>query len=266
MEKLKIGIVGVGVVGSACKYGFERLGHFVSFHDPKYGTKLEDILSSEVIFLCVPTPSNTDGSCDSSIVESIIFDLKKLNYSGVIAIKSTVIPGTTQRLIELTGLQICFVPEFLRERCAISDFVENHDLLAIGSLDKTVVDVILKCHGNYPKEVSILTPTEAELLKYYSNVLNAVKIIFANSFYEICESLGADYSKVKDSYIKRNLSAGSYLTVNDAFRGYAGICLPKDVKAIVKFIEDQKLNIDLFRIVDLENDKYIKTVPEGMRL
>jgi UDPglucose 6-dehydrogenase len=266
MEKLKIGIAGVGVVGGACKYGFEKIGHSVVFHDPKYNTKLENIISSDIIFICVPTPSKLDGSCDLSIVESVIFDLKKLNYAGVIAIKSTVIPGTTENLIKLTGLNLCFVPEFLRERCAISDFVENHDLLAIGSSDQNNIDIILKCHGNYPKAIAILTATEAELLKYYSNVLNATKIIFANSFYEICQPLNANYTKIKDAYIKRNIAPNSYLTVNDSFRGYAGVCLPKDTKAIDKLAKDLNLNIDFFKIIDSENNKYIKTVPNGMRL
>jgi UDP-glucose 6-dehydrogenase len=67
-------------------------------------------------------------------------------------------------------LAICFVPEFLRERCAITDFTENHDLLAIGTESLDVFKKIKESHGNYPKNYSMMHPTEAEILKYYSNV------------------------------------------------------------------------------------------------
>ena len=99
---MKIGIVGLGIIGSACKFGFEKLGHKVLVHDVRLDTKLEDLLSTSITYICVPTPSNEDGSCDVSIVESVINDLKQLEYKGAIAIKSTVKPTTTQKLINKT--------------------------------------------------------------------------------------------------------------------------------------------------------------------
>ena len=72
---MKIGIVGLGVIGSACKFGFEKLGHEVLEHDIVLNTKLSDILESSIIYICVPTPSKKDGSCDTSIVEKVILDL-----------------------------------------------------------------------------------------------------------------------------------------------------------------------------------------------
>ena len=74
---MKIGIVGIGVVGSACRFGFELLGHKVTVHDIKLDTKLGDILDTDAVFVCVPTPSSEDGSCDITIVSEIIKDLKK---------------------------------------------------------------------------------------------------------------------------------------------------------------------------------------------
>ena len=263
---MKIGIVGLGIIGSACKFGFEKLGHKVLAHDIRFDTKLEDLLSTSITYICVPTPSNPDGSCDTSIVESVIYDLKKLEYKGVIAIKSTVKPTTTQKLIDETGLQICFVPEFLRERCAITDFTENHNLLAIGTEDKKIFTLVKKCHGNYPKNVIMIEPTEAELLKYYSNVFNAVKITFANEMYEICQALGVDYFNIKDAFVKRETTKDFYLDVNDNLRGYAGMCLPKDTKALDSLVKELNLDLKLFEIIDQENNKFTKTVFNGMRL
>jgi UDPglucose 6-dehydrogenase len=263
---MKIGIIGLGVIGTACKYGFEKLGHKVLVHDIKLNTNIVDLIETEIIFICVPTPSNFDGSCNVEIVDSVVQELSNLKYKGVVAIKSTVKPTTTDKLKKETNLELCFVPEFLRERCAISDFTENHDLLAVGTESEKVFEVVKKCHGHYPKKIEMLTTTEAELLKYYSNVYNATKIIFANEMYEICQKVGADYSKIKDTFVKRGTTKDMYLDVNDNFRGYAGVCLPKDTKALDCFVKELGLSLKLFETLDNENNKFKKTVFDGMRI
>ena len=264
---MDIGIVGLGVIGEACKYGFEKLGHTVSVHDIKFSTKIEDLLSTDITYICVPTPVDVDGGggCDTSIVESVVHSLDELEYKGIVAIKSTVKPTTTEKLIGLTSLNLCFVPEFLRERCSISDFTENHDLLAVGTYSETVYEVVKRCHGNYPKSYEMLTPTEAEILKYYSNVYNALRIIFANEMYEICDHVGADYTKIKDTFIKRGTTKDLYLDVNDNFRGYGGVCLPKDTKALDAFVKEVGLDLKLFEMINTENNKFKTTVFNGMR-
>lgn len=260
-----IGIVGLGVIGSAAKYGFEKLGHTVKVHDLKLKTELSSLLNSEIIYICVPTPSNEDGSCNTNIVESVVDELHKLNYKKVIAIKSTVEPGLTRRLIDsYKNDNICFVPEFLRERCAISDFIENHDLLAIGTENVSVFETIKKSHGSYPRNIKQLSPTEAELLKYYSNIYNAMRIIFANEMYEIAKRLDANYSSIKEAYCLRN-TKDMYLDVNENFRGYGGVCLPKDTKAIAALCKRLDLNLKLFETIDSENNKFKMTVFDNMR-
>ena len=94
---MKIGVVGCGIVGSACKFGFEKIGHEVVVHDIALETSLCDVTSCSIVYVSVPTPSNEDGSCDTTIVESVIRDLDSLKYSGIVAIKSTVTPGTTRK-------------------------------------------------------------------------------------------------------------------------------------------------------------------------
>ena len=77
---MKIGIIGVGAVGSANKQGFEHLGHEVLVHDIKLDTTIRDVLSTEINFLCVPTPSAADGQCDTNILESVIQELDNNSY------------------------------------------------------------------------------------------------------------------------------------------------------------------------------------------
>jgi UDPglucose 6-dehydrogenase len=262
---MKIGIIGLGVIGNACKYGFEKLGYKIFVHDIKLNTNIEDVINTDITFICVPTPQNENGSCDLSIVESVISELKLMDYNGIIAIKSTVIPTTTEIFLKKYKMKICFVPEFLRERCAISDFIENHDILAIGTNDDDIFEIVKKCHGSYPKNIIKMKPTEAELLKYYSNVFNAMKITFANEMYEICKSVNADYTKIKDAFIKRGTTKDMYLDVNENFRGYGGVCLPKDTAALAFFVKELNLDMKLFETIDNENKKFKTTVFNGMR-
>ena len=268
MKKRKIGILGMGVVGSAVNIGLSQLGHLMSFYDPKIaGSQFSDILDTEVCFLCVPTPScQNSGECDVTIVEKSFEMLEKNKYSGVVVIKSTVVPGTTECMRQkYTNLEICFVPEFLRERCAMADFIQNHDLCLIGTDSDGVYDLIKQVHGYYPKAVKMVSPTEAELVKYYNNIYNATLITLANSFYEVCTSLDADYSNVKESLVLREHINDSYLQCSDNFRGFGGVCLPKDTLAIAKLVEKQGLNVQFFKMILEENKKYKITVYDGMR-
>ena len=121
--QMNIGVVGLGIVGSSVKVGFEELGNDVFGHDLTLDTNLRDVLDTDICYICVPTPPSENGSCDVSIVESVVRDLSALNYNGLVIIKSTVEPGTTERLSsKYKNLQVGFVPEFLRERCAILRF------------------------------------------------------------------------------------------------------------------------------------------------
>jgi UDP-glucose 6-dehydrogenase len=132
---MKIGIIGKGTVGSAVFEGLEYLGHDMTFFDPKNeGSTLAHVLDTEVVFISVPTDQAANGDCDTSIVDNVVAELAINNYAGLVSIKSTVIPGTTDRLQKLyPTLRLSMVPEFLRAKSALADFVYNHDLLVVGT-------------------------------------------------------------------------------------------------------------------------------------
>lgn len=259
---MKIGIVGSGVVGSAISHGFGRLGHSVKAHDVRLDTRIDVVRETEIVFVCVPTPQSEDGRADVSLVRAVIGQLlEEIDYQGIVAIKSTVEPGATEALIrEHPGRRICFVPEFLRERCAIVDFMENHDVCIIGTNDDRIFEIVKRAHGHYPKCFVQLSPTEAEISKYYNNTYNAMLITFANAFYRICGKMGADYTAVKDAITKR-MVAGSYLDCNSELRGFGGACLPKDTRAISAFAERAGLDMDILKAIISDNEKYPHSTP-----
>lgn len=267
---MRLGVLGHhGVVGAAVRHGLERIGHQVAGYDPQApATKFEDVLDTQIVFVCVPTPMGADGSCNSSVVESTIAKLATVGYAGIVAIKSTVPPGTTDRLAdEYPHLRIAFVPEFLRERAAFVDFVENHDLcvIGVGPGAESTFATIKEAHGNLPRSVVKLSRVEAELCKYFGNVFNALRVVFANEFYEVTKALGADYTAIKGAMIKRSNIIDAYLDANDSFRGFGGVCLPKDTSAFAAVVRQLCPHLKLFETIVEENRKFRITVPEGMR-
>ena len=93
-----------------------------------------------------------------------------------------------------------------------------------------------------------------------------MQITFANSFYEMCKSMGVDYSKMKDTLKDRSNMNMNYLECNKNFRGFGGVCLPKDTKAMDYLCKQLNLNVNFFDHILTENEKYHVTVPNGMRL
>ena len=261
---MNIGIVGLGVVGSANSMGFKHLGHDVVEHDIKFDSAIEDVYNTDIVFLCLPTPDK-DGECDTSIIEEVVAEMSG-NYKGIVCIRSTVPPGFTEHLIDRhQNLTISFAPEFLRERAAADDFINNHELLAVGTDDPYVFEKIVEAHGHLPKNTKQLSPTEAEILKYFNNTYAALRIVFANVFYELCEELECDYSSVKEAYALTGKTKNIYLDVNKRLRGYGGMCLPKDVKAIANTLSSLGFDFDLINSIDKDNQKFKSTTFSGMR-
>lgn len=266
---MNIGIIGLGVVGSAVRFGFEKKrGHKVFGYDKKDPTtSIEDVFNNaEVIFICVSTASNQDGSCDVSGVENVCRELNMLaSQRGVkkdVVIKSTVEPGTTDRLAkEFVGLRFAFNPEFLRERAAIHDFC-NQDICVIGTEHDDLYKKVVDIYGNLSKEYVRTTPINAEFVKYFLNVFNSTRIIFANLFYDLAKNVGADYNEIKSIAVKRHNMIDYYLDCNENLRGFGGKCLPKDTLAIQAFAKKIGVNYDFLNGLLSDNDRLNKKYPQ----
>lgn len=254
---MKIGIIGRGTVGDAVYNGIAQQGHDVAFFDPRYPeSRQEHVLDADCVFLCVPTDSNQNGDCDTSIVERVIGELDAANYRGLIGIKSTVIPGTTDRMQQqYPNLKICCVPEFLRAKLALADFVYNHDVLVIGSHRTEDFELVKAIHGFIPRNTVCVKPVEAEITKYFNNVHHSVQVTFANIAYEICQKLGADYNAVYNAITKRDCINPHYLLVNEKLRGFGGHCLPKDTMAWNNLQKSLGLDFSMIEAVLNDNNK-----------
>ena len=262
---MKVGIIGLGMVGSAVRHGMKHIGHEVFAHDIKLPeTSLRDVLGTEIVFICVPTPPAADGRCDTSIVKKVVAELAGAGYRGLVTVKSTVEPGTTDTLQKLyPDLRLAFCPEFLREKAQYVDFVEYHHVCIIGAHTDGDYRTVCEAHGSLPKHFAKMTPLEAELSKYFWNVFNALRIVFANQFYDVTAAVGADYKTIKNALAKHPNIPDVYLQVNDNFRGFAGNCLPKDTLAFAQYAKDKldpSLGLSLFDGIVEINRRYKPTV------
>ena len=254
---MKIGLLGRGTVGKAVYEGLEYLGHEMSFFDPAYEeSRIEDVLDTDCVFICVPTDQAANGDCDTSIVDRVVKELDDHGYTGLVSIKSTVIPGTTDRLQKQhPGLRMSMVPEFLRAKSALADFVYNHDLLVVGTYTREDADLLIEIHGSFPENIARVTPTEAEVIKYFNNVHHAMSVTFANITYDVCNKLGANYMNVYKAITKRDCINPAYLMANPNMRGYGGHCLPKDTSAWNNLIKNLELPYTLIQSVIDDNEK-----------
>jgi UDPglucose 6-dehydrogenase len=258
---MKLGILGLGIVGKANRDGFLSLGHEVVGIDLQNINKFDTLFDTDIIFICLPT----NGKKDLDNIEKYINRLSQ-NYKGVVVIRSTVPPGFTDKVKKIyTDLKICMSPEFLKERSSLNDFMNEMNLLVIGTKDKEIFDVVKQAHKHLPQKVNMTSETEAELIKYYANVFAGVRVVFANIMFEICQKFNVDYHVVKQSYVDTKNVTDKYLDVNDNLRGYDGKCIPKDIEQIIKTMKEKDINFSMIETIKKDNDKLKKTVKPGSR-
>jgi len=252
-RKLKLGIVGHGFVGKATDWGFNRrVSKFIV--DPLLDTNIEDLkeFEPEIVFICVPTPMNNDGSQDSSIIENVIKELVLYCPNAIKVVKSTVLPTLLDELHKFDS-KLVYNPEFLREKHANLDFV-NSEMIIFGgdrNISTQVANAYLR-HSRCKTKEHIFTDLKtASFIKYSINTFLATKVIFFNELHSIYEKL-----QVKDSWesvvstISKDSRIGdSHMNVpgHDGRRGFGGACFPKDSLALIKFAKS--LDIDMNALI-----------------
>lgn len=249
--KYTIGIIGFGFVGKAIQHGFAQTTDFRIFDvNPleSVNTFEETVNESDFIFVCVPTPTDFEtGEQDISIVDSVV-DRCAPFLSGtnkVLVIKTTAIPGTTQRYIDkYPDMRIVFNPEFLTERTFRMDFLNQSRIILGGKAEDTklVEELYLSRFPSTP--IFHTSATGGELVKYFCNCLFATKIAFLNEMYQYCEALGLDYNQIIAMVLADGRIANSHCDVpgHDGQLGFGGKCFPKDLNALIDL--GKKIGVD----------------------
>jgi len=303
LKKPRISIVGTGYVGLCTAVGFTTKGYKVitstsdhkkaaminqgipPFYEPGLQESLEKavkkgnlrcttnreeaIINTDITFIAMATPSQRDGNINLQYIENSARQigevLRKKNTYHLVVVKSTVIPGTTEKMVKPTieahsnkhcGIDfgLCMSPEFLREGSALYDTL-NPDRIVIGEHDKKSGDVLEALYRDFYSETMPLLiranlPT-AELIKYANNAFLATKISFVNTIANICQKIPrTDIEVVAQAIgIDKRISP---LFLN-AGLGYGGSCFPKDVKALLAFSRDLSYDPQLLNAVENVN-------------
>jgi len=245
-----IGIVGQGFVGNAVYQKFKNYYDVLTHDkdDTKSTSTLENLtMLCDTIFLCLPTPMKSDGSCDVSILEDVLaqIDLLVDNYESIrnIVIKSTISPGTTKKWNnKYESLRLVFNPEFLTERNAVKDY-ENQNRIILGGPRPATTELKQIFSKVFPKANIIKTDsTHAEMVKYLTNTFLSTKVSFANEMYQLCDKLNIDYDKVVEYATHDDRLGKSHWNVpgHDGDFGFGGHCFPKDLAAILHITEELK--------------------------
>jgi len=291
---MNLSIVGTGYVGLVTGACFAKLGHHITCVDidqdkirkinngvsPLYEEGLDNLLltykdnitatteysptvqTSDITFLCVGTPSLKNGGIDLSFLKEatkhIALALKNKNHYHLVAVKSTVLPGTTQDVVlplleQYSGkkvgkdLGLAMNPEFLKEGVAIKDFLEP-DRIVIGSYDEKSKNTLRELYKNFSCPIVETSLAAAEIIKYASNAFLATKISFINEIGNLCKKLNIDTYDVAEGMGLDTRIGRPFL---DSGIGWGGSCFPKDIDALIAWAKELNENV---RIINSTRD------------
>lgn len=306
---MKISVFGMGYVGSVTAACLAKNGHSVIGTDikpekvdainlgkaPVFENGLDNLISeavadgkleatvspdeairnSEISLICVGTPSELDGSLNTKYIKKACSDigraLKEKKEFHVIAIRSTVLPGTTEKIlipaIENESMKkafkdfgVCVNPEFMREGQAIYDFF-NTDRIVIGDMDKNSGDIAEKIYTGVNAPIIRVDIKSAEMVKYAENSFHGMKVAFANEIGTLCKKVGVDGREIMKIFCmdqKLNLSP-YYFKPGFAF---GGSCIPKDLRAILHKSKELEMDCPLIGSILDSNQKHIERAVE----
>lgn len=263
MSKNKIAITGYGVVGKAMHALFPDALIYNGEKHPVGNLTCTDINKADVAFVCVPTPSKRDGNCDVSIVEEVVSKLKV----PLIIIRSTVEPGTTDRLRKKYRKRIVFCPEYVGEtnNHPMKNELSRTFLILGGERRDTnaAIEIFQKVY-NASIKIRQMSAIEAEVVKYLENRHIAFTVAECNEAYDLCQKLGVDYNNVREAVFQDDPRMNPYWTfVYPKNRGFDTKCLPKDIYAIVSFAKKIGSPMKITEVILKENEKWRSHVKRG---
>ena len=210
---------------------------------------------SDIVFLCVPTPEDRDGSADLSFIEAASAEIGPvLCEEAIVVNKSTVPVGTTivvDEVIQRADIKVVSNPEFLREGTAVNDFL-HPDRVVVGADDRGAAEKVAALYSSIETEIIITDAASAETIKYAANGFLAMKISFVNSVAAMCEAVGADVVDVVEGIGSDRRIGREFLQPGP---GWGGSCFPKDSHSLVHLAETHGYGFSMMRGVIAVNDE-----------
>tara|TARA_Y100000768_G_scaffold325976_1_gene263130 strand:- start:69 stop:905 length:837 start_codon:yes stop_codon:yes gene_type:complete len=261
---MNIGIIGQGFVGNAI---YQKLSKYYKVFTYDIQAKLcnsdlpEVLERCKIIFVCLPTPMNKDGSCNLDILADTLDQINRASKEvegRIVVIKSTIIPGSTDNFqLEYPYIDIVFNPEFLTEANAVDDF-ENQTRLLLGGRKRATTKIKQIFSAAFRKTPRIIKTDAktAELVKYVTNTFLATKVSFANEIYQLCESLDLDYDKIIEYATLDPRLGDSHWGVPgpDGDFGFGGHCFPKDLAAIIEITKQKNITNNVLKAAQTTNN------------
>jgi UDPglucose 6-dehydrogenase len=264
----KVGIVGMGFVGSAIAEAMDRGFCGITAIDPAkgYNNTYNDLLDCEGVFVCVPSPQGDDGTCDTSILEDVLSSLAKLNYQGVIISKCTAPPNVYEQLNDLFP-NLIHAPEFLTAANAKEDYANGKFAMIggrVGAYQREAERLIRIGQTELGDNVVHCNIGEASLAKYAINCFMSTKVVFMNELYQLAQAMNLDYDNVA-KMVKMDYRIGkSHMQVPgpDGAFGFGGACFPKDTLAMLKFAEQHNVPLNVLDTAVKKNTLLRLTEPK----
>ena len=304
---MKLTIAGTGYVGLVTGTGFANLGNDVICFDidrekvdllkngiiPIYEPGLGELYNrnveagrlkfttdakkaireSEIIFICVDTPTNEHQEADLTAVKEVAKAIGQYMNDYKIVVNKSTVPVGTADLVKKTvkenqqkkiEFDVVSNPEFLREGAALKDF-ENPDRIIIGTDSKKAEQIMTSLYRSRARTDKPIMSTDirsAEIIKYASNAMLATRISFMNQLSYLCEKTGADIKEVAKGMGLDGRIGSRFL---QAGIGYGGSCFPKDVKALISTLKQNDCDSDLFEATNRINEKQKSVVVEKLK-
>ena len=262
---MKIGIIGVGVVGGAILEGLKIIDanlDIIGYDKYKNIGSFKKILETDILFVCVPTKfSEQTNQYNKTELQKVLNELNDNKYCGIILIKCTVEPRVSQELADNYELKIIHNPEFLSASTNIDDFVKQ-DHIVIGKTSN-INDNDLKQITNFYSELfpnavqSICNSTESECMKIFVNNYYSVKIQFCNELYLLCNKLNVEYDNVMQLMLKNKWIHPMHTKVpgTDGLLSYGGMCFPKDTNALLEVMKKENTSHEVLEACINERNK-----------
>lgn len=214
----------------------------------------------DIAIVCVPTQPTDSNELDMSIVEDVVEWLE----TPLILIKSALQPSTVDRLVKKTGKKIAVSVELIGEGNYPVPYWKYphptdptlHQCLIVGGEEETARKCadVLWANLSPSIDIHLVSAIEAELCKLMENAWGATKVTFANSMYDICNKLGANYTKVLQAWGSDGRVEKMHMRVIDGNRGWGGKCYPKDVGALAT-LDDNGFFDSVIKTNDIHRDK-----------